>query len=145
MEMVEEMILAGLFSVGIAILFQNPKRASLFGGLIGGLSWGVLYLGENVAGNIIAASFLGAFTVGILGEIFARYTKKPATLYVNPGIVPLVPGAGMYYTMFYLVENNYAAAIDKGAETFFIAAAISMGLIISSAFSESIKRVKSKI
>ena len=81
----------------------------------------------------------------MLGEVFARYTKKPATLYVNPGIISLVPGAGMYYTMLALIENDYTTAIDKGAETFFIAAAIAMGIIISSAFSHSIRRVKSKI
>lgn len=145
MQMIKEMILAGFFTIGIAILLQSPKKTSLYGGLIGGLSWGVLYIGVNMAGNIIVGSFLSAFTVGILGEVLARWTKKPSTLYVNPGIVPLVPGAGMYYTMFFLVENDYIAAVEKGVETFFIAAAISMGLIISSAFSQSLKTFKERI
>lgn len=145
MQMIKEMTLAAFSTIGIAILFKTPKRASLYGGLIGSISWGVFYIGVDLTNNIIASSFLGAITVGILGEIFARKTKKPATLYVNPGIISLVPGAGMYNTMLALIEVDYAAAFEKGSETFFIAAAIAMGIIVSSVFSKSIKRVQSKI
>ncbi len=74
----------------------------------------------------------------------ARYYKKPATVYIIPGIVPLVPGAGMYYTMLALVSKDFYTAINKGTETFFIAAAISLGIIISTSLSRSIKRMKHK-
>ncbi|NMB33315.1 MAG: threonine/serine exporter, partial [Clostridium sp.] len=60
------------------------------------------------------------------------------------GIVPLVPGAGMYYTMLALVQKDFHLAASKGTETFFIAAAISIGVIISTFLSQSIKRVKFK-
>ncbi len=145
MNIIKEIILSAFSTMGIAILFRSPKNTVFFAGLIGALAWGVFSMTLNIFQNIVASSFLAALTVGISGEYFARYTKKPATLYVTPGIVPLVPGAGMYYTMLFLIENDYTAAITKGSETFFIAAAISMGIIVSSAFSRSIKRVKSKI
>ncbi len=58
--------------------------------------------------------------VGTLGELFARYFKKPATVYIIPGIVPLVPGAGMYYTMLALVEKDFLLAANNGTETFFL-------------------------
>lgn len=145
MEIIKEIILAALSTTGIAILFRSPKKAALYGGLIGASSWTVFSIVLNISQNVIFSSFLGAITVGIFGEFFARYTKKPSTLYINPGIIPLVPGAGMYYTMISLIENDYIAAINKGSETFFIAAAISMGIIVSSVFSRSLRRVKSKI
>lgn len=145
MNLIKEIIFSAFSTMGFAILFRSPKSAIFYAGFIGATAWGVFSLTVNIFGNIVGSSFLAALTVGLLGEFFARYSKKPATLYVTPGIIPLVPGAGMYYTMIALVENDYATAISKGSETFFIAAAISMGIIVSSAFSRSIKRVKSKI
>ena len=94
--------------------------------------------------SFVAGTFFGALTVGILGEFLARLNKKPATLYITPGIIPLVPGAGMYYTMLALIEKDFSMAGNKGVETLFIAAAISIGIIISSVFSRSIKRVRQK-
>lgn len=143
MNLIRELIFSGISTVGIAILFRSPKKTLFFAGLVGTAAWGVFSISLNASANIVISSFLAALTVGILGEFFARYKKNPATLYVVPGIVPLVPGAGMYYTMLNLIENDYSAAIAKGSETFFIAAAISMGIIVSSSFSRSIKRIKS--
>lgn len=145
MIILKEIILSALSTIGFAILYKAPKKSILFAGFVGAMAWGVFSISINIFQSIVTSSFLGALTVGMLGEYFARYTKKPATLYVTPGIIPLVPGAGMYYTMLALIENDYTAAINKGSETFFIAAAISMGIIVSSIFSRSIKRVKSKV
>lgn len=144
MEIIKESLLASLSTIGFAILFSSPKKSIIYAGFTGGLGWLMFSLVTNVFGNVIISSFLGAITVGILGEYFARYTKKPATLYVTPGIIPLVPGAGMYYTMLSLIENDYGKAISRGTETFFIALSIAIGIIISSAFSKSIRRFKSK-
>lgn len=94
--------------------------------------------------STIAGTFFGAVSVGLLGEILARKYKKPATVFITAGIIPLVPGAGMYYTMLAIIEKDFFMAANKGAETFFVAAAIAVGIIISSGFSKSIKRVKLK-
>ena len=50
----------------------------------------------------------------------------------------------MYYTMLALVRKDFLLAANKGTETFFIAAAISIGIIISTSLSRSINRVKNK-
>ena len=88
---------------------------------------------------------MGAFLVGTLGEILATKYKKPATVFITPGIVTLVPGAGMYYTMSYLVNENFISAIDEGVEVFFIAAAIATGIIFSTILSKSTKKIIGKI
>ena len=142
MTIIKELFFAFISTMGLSILFRSPKKAIVPAGLIGTAGWGLLSLGKFALASSIAASFLAALSVGLLGEFAARKIKKPATLFVTSGIVPLVPGAGMYYTMVALIEKDYTAAITKGVETFFIAAAISMGIIISSAFSYSIQRVK---
>lgn len=129
-------------TVGFAIYFGAPINSIFVSGISGGLSWSLYYIVFLSLNNKILATFTGAFLVGFLGEILAIRYKKPATVFITPGLVPLVPGAGMYYTMSYLVSKEFNEAIATGAEVFFIAAAIAIGIIVSTIFSKSIRRFK---
>ncbi|GFN36324.1 threonine/serine exporter family protein [Tepidimicrobium xylanilyticum] len=144
MTLLKLIIFAFISSMGFAILFSIPKNSILKSGFIGSMGWMVYYIMSDILNDSIISTFFGAITVGALGELFARYFKKPATIFIIPGIIPLVPGAGMYYTMLALIEKDFSMAANKGTETFFIAAAISIGLIVSTSLSRSIKRVKDK-
>jgi len=144
MDIIKTLIFAFLSTVGFSVLFTTPKDSIVKAGIVGSIGWGLYYISSLVLNNSIISTLIASISIGIVGELFAKYYKKPATVFIIPGIIPLVPGAGMYYTMLELVEKNYYAAVDKGTETFFLAAAISIGLIISTTLSTSIKRAKSK-
>ena len=144
MEIIKQFVFSFLSTIGFAVLFNSPKKSIVHAGLVGAIGWMFYYISFITMDSYVASTFFGALTVGLLGEFLARKNKKPATLYITAGIIPLVPGAGAYYTMLYLIENNFSQAATKGVETLFIAAAISMGIIISSLFSRSIKRVRQK-
>ncbi|QQY78747.1 uncharacterized membrane protein YjjB (DUF3815 family) [Keratinibaculum paraultunense] len=144
MSILIKFLFAFLSTIGFAILFDIPKKSIYKSGIAGALSWITFYIISSFFGSLIVGTFFASVVVGILGELLARHSKKPATVYIIPGIVPLVPGAGMYYTMLALVRKDFFTAINKGTETFFIAAAISLGIIISTSLSQSIKRVKYK-
>ncbi|NMA86132.1 MAG: threonine/serine exporter [Tissierellia bacterium] len=133
-----------LSTIGFAVLFGIPKNSIIKSGFVGAFGWVTFYFTSLYLDSNITGTFFAAIVVGTLGELFARYFKKPATVYIIPGIVPLVPGAGMYYTMLALVEKDFLLAANNGTETFFIAAAISIGIIISTSLSRSINRVKNK-
>lgn len=144
MVIIKQFVFSLLSTIGFAILFSIPRDSILKSGLVGALGWIGFYITSTYLKSNIAGTFFAAITVGVLGELLARHYKKPATVYIIPGIVPLVPGAGMYYTMLALVDNDFFLAANKGTETFFIASAISIGVIISTSLSRSIKRVKYK-
>ena len=145
MEIIKQLLFAFISTIGFSILFSTPKDSIIKAGLVGSISWGIYFLSSNIFNiSTVTSTLLASISVGIMGELLAKYNKKPATVFIIPGIIPLVPGAGMYYTMLELVEKNYYAAVDKGTETLFIAASISIGLIISATLSASIKRVKNK-
>lgn len=144
MVIIKTLIFAFLSTVGFSVLFTTPKDSIVKAGIVGSIGWGLYYISSLVLNNSIISTLIASISIGIVGELFAKYYKKPATVFIIPGIIPLVPGAGMYYTMLELVEKNYYAAVDMGTETFFLAAAISIGLIISTTLSTSIKRAKSK-
>lgn len=130
--------------MGFAVYFSIPSHVIFISGLVGGSSWTLHYIVFAFLNNKILGTFLASLFTGILGEYLAIKLKKPATVFITPGIIPLVPGAGMYYTMSYLVEKDFSGAATIGTETLFLAAAISIGIIGSTVFSKSIRTFKNK-
>ena len=44
--------------------------------------------------------------------------------------VPLVPGAGIYYTAYYFIQGNNALALSNGISTFKVAVALAIGITL---------------
>ncbi len=78
--------------------------------------------------------FLAACMVGLLAGIFSRVYKETATVFTIPGIIPLVPGAGMYYTTLYLINGQLEKAATTGTQTLLMAGSISVGLLVVGSF-----------
>ncbi|MCC5909712.1 MAG: threonine/serine exporter family protein [Clostridiaceae bacterium] len=117
-------------TIGFAVLFNSPKSALLKAGLGGGLGWSVYFVVHHNYDLIVLPTFLASLVIAILGEVFAIMEKQPATLYIIPGIIPLVPGFGLYYTMLSLLEQDYNLAIQHGVEAMLIAILIAAALTI---------------
>lgn len=144
METIKLFCYSFIATLGFSILFSIPKDSIVKSGFTGAIGWIVNTIVSNFLVSQVAGIFCGALTVGLMGETLAKYFKKPATIYIIPGIVPLVPGAGMYYTMLALTEKRFHDAANIGTETIFIAVAIAIGIILSSTLSKSIRRVRER-
>ena len=144
MTYVFQFFISFIATIGFGIFFGAPFSSIIPTGLSGAISWIVYYFFANNYGGPIAATFIASFCVGIFGEALAIIYKKPATVFITPGIVSLVPGAGMYYTMLYLVEKDFNNAASYGTQTFFVAAAIAIGIVTATVFSRSIKSFKKR-
>lgn len=125
-------------TVGFAIFLNAPKSTLLPSGVTGAIGWTLYFVLFNVTSNAILANFIAAAVVSLLSEILARKLKHPAILFVIPGIIPLVPGLGMYNTMLYLVQNHFDLAISTGAATLFISGAIALGVLIITSLSRTL-------
>ncbi|RDY23028.1 threonine/serine exporter [Romboutsia maritimum] len=131
-----------LATIGFAVFYNSPKRALIPAGITGGLGWTIYVLLFKLSYNSIFANFIAAALVSIMGEILARKMKQPAILFVIPGILPLVPGLGMYNTMLYMVQKDYNLAISTGADTLFISASISLGVLVITSLSKTFNIVQ---
>ena len=60
--------------------------------------------------------------------MFAITQKTPVTVFLLTGIFPLVPGAGIYYTAYYFIQNENTLALAEGISTFKIAVALAIGI-----------------
>lgn len=122
------------FSVVFEI--RDPKKL-ISASFCGFVTWFVYilfsFLGEEIWAMTIRCLF-ATVAVALLAEIFARIHKAPATLFLVIGILPLVPGGGIYYTMEALINGDMNLFMYKGLSTAACAGAIAVGCsMVSSA------------
>ncbi|WP_160693206.1 threonine/serine exporter family protein [Clostridium sp. C2-6-12] len=146
--MIEQIIVAFFASLGFGIIFNIKGRNLIFAALGGGLSWFCyLSLTQNKISNILSL-FIASIIFSIYSEICARYLKTPVTTIVICALIPLVPGAGMYYTMYETILGHVSNAVKLGIDTFASAGALALGVIFVSTITKQVtnlKRVKEKL
>ena len=138
MTYVIQFVFAMIATIAFALLFCAPKKELVFCGLSGALGWIVYYILIQLNGNVVLASLVATFILAVFSRTMAVVRRNPATVYLLCGIFPLVPGAGIYYTAYYLITNESALFSAKGLETFEIALAIVFGIIFGFASPEAI-------
>ena len=117
-----------LATLAYAVLFNVPKQYYIACGITGMAGW-LLYLAMCQVTTVALASFVGTLAVVLISRIFTVRKKCPITIFLVSGIIPLVPGAGIYYTAYYLVTGQMSLAAVKGLEAVKIAFAIVLGMI----------------
>lgn len=117
---------------GFAILFNIHGPGALLCTLGGVIAWIVYDLTLQTTGNDIAAYFWAALASSFYSEIMARVRKCPAIAYLVVSIFPLIPGAGVYYTMNYVVQGNMNQFASSGMHTAAIAGSIAVGVLLAS-------------
>ena len=127
-----EVFFAALATVSFAITFNVRGEKLIFSGIVGGVSWLAYSLSLLFYSSVIPAFFIASAIVTIVSEILSRYLKTPVTTLLISGLIPLVPGSSIYYTLYYTILKDTSKAFSKGLETIFILGALSFGIVIVS-------------
>lgn len=130
-------------AVGFSVLFHGPWRHMAYAGFAGGAGWLLYTVAQEYYDSVVIGGFLGAVAVSFLSDIFSRLCKETSTVFIIPGIIPIVPGAGMYYTTLYLITGQLELAADKGIQTLLVAGSISVGLLTVGSFFRMYTKFKS--
>ncbi|MEL7654944.1 MAG: threonine/serine exporter family protein [Bacillota bacterium] len=116
-------------TVGFCILFHVPKKHIISASLVGACGWVTYtYFISSGSGSVLAC-FAGSCIVALISDLFSRAFKDAATIFIIPGILPLVPGANMYYTMLAILEGDVEKTASIGTETILMAGAIAVALL----------------
>lgn len=126
--LVLQIVYAFIGTVGYAVLFNVPKRFYLSCGFTGAAGWFVYRLTE-VHTSAAVASFFGTLVVVLISRMLTVRLKCPITIFLVAGILPMVPGAGVYYTAYYLVTNQLSEAVVRGMGAVKVAFAIVLGIV----------------
>ena len=138
-------ILAGFIgTMGFAVLFNIRGKRFLFASLGGLLSWLLFLLFSRVIPSEPICYFFVAVLISAYAEIMARILKTPTTTFVTTSLVPLIPGGSLYYTMAYAFESDMEHFLDKGIYTLELASALALGIIIASATTRTLIKLKVK-
>lgn len=128
--------LAGLIgTLGFALHFNIHGKGMPFALMGSVVSWLVCSLCMRAGFKEPTCYLFAAASSSFYAELMARIRKFPATSYLLCALVPLIPGAGIYYTTDFIRRGLTEEAYQRGMATAYIAGAVAIGvLLVSTAF-----------
>ncbi len=128
--MIIQFIFSVLSVVAFCLIFNVRGKIGVYASLVGGTGWIVYLLATKMGFSVGVGYFLAAAIATFGSEVIARKLRTPVTSSLIPVFTPLVPGGGVYYTMFYIFNGDYERGLEKGVETFIVSIAITLGFLV---------------
>ena len=126
-----QILAAGIGTVAFGALFGVPSKYYPYCVLIGASGWAVyvfLWMRTGFWSEAVVV-FLATVLVILMSRFFAVRERCPVTIFLICGILPLVPGAGIYWTCYYLVTGQLDEASTRGFSALKAAVAIVLGIV----------------
>ena len=126
-----QILAAFIGTAAFAVLFGVPRRYYALCGVCGVLGW-ILYmlLVRYAAFTPPAATVLAAALVMLSARYFSVLDRCPAIVFLLCGIFPLVPGAGVFWTSYYVVSDQLSLAFSSGFMALKVTIAIVLGILL---------------
>lgn len=112
-----------------SVLFNVQKRYFIGCGFAGMAGWMCYYFCQNTFSPAMSC-FFGTIIIVICSRFLSIRMKCPITVFLVPGIFPLVPGAGVYNTAYNLVMGMTSLAAECGIEALKNAFGIVLGIVL---------------
>lgn len=128
-----------------AIMLETPRIYILRAGLLGGLGWFIYLFCNNIfALGPVWSSFASVAVTATVSHLAARKYKVPVTMFLISGILPTVPGSGMYKIPYYMIVRNPDMTNHHFVETMACAGAIALAIFIVDAIFRTVSFGKKK-
>ena len=136
-------LMAAIAATGFAVISNPPKRAIAVSALLAAVGHAFrFYMMHSWSIDISSATFIAAFTIGMLGVLTAKLVKGPAEIFAFPSLLPMIPGVYAYKTilalMQFMQENQDMETMNRlivdifknGITAFFIIFSLVIGIAI---------------
>lgn len=115
-------------TVAFAVLFGVQRKYYPIIGLVGMVSWTAYiisfrYVGLGIGGSTAIATSVVAFSSYFL----ARRLKCPSTIFLICGNFPLIPGGGVFWTVYFMVSGQ----MMNGARYGFLSIEITVAIVLA--------------
>lgn len=125
-------IFALISTFGFALLFQVDLKRIPLAVLGGGIEWATYLIITHLGCGTFVATLIASAVATFYSETCAYICRTPATVFLMPSLIPLVPGGSLYYTMSRLISGNYSEAWVYGRETIYVVLGIAGGVVAAS-------------
>ena len=132
--MIVKVIGAFIAIYAFAVILETPKRYLWCAGTVSAVGWFVYLLSQQMGMGDVMATFLSATAISIVSHIYARIFRAPVTVFLVAGILPTVPGAGMYRIAASFIAGDSAMTAQNLIITLELAGVIAMGIFLVDAF-----------
>ncbi len=117
MVLIKEVLATFIATIAFGVLFNIHGKNLFFAGIGGALGWLVYKIGLYFGLSVILSMFFSAIAFSAYSEIYARILKTPVTTIVVCALIPLVPGGGMYNTMYEAIKGDAMSTWNQAIMT----------------------------
>ncbi|WP_312369705.1 threonine/serine exporter family protein [Lachnoclostridium sp.] len=132
--MIVQIIGAFIAVLTLALAFGVPRKFLVYSAIVGAIDWLVYLISLGRGLSLAMSVFVATLVIAFISHAFARRFKAPVTVFLIPGILPLVPGVGTYRIVYYLILEDGAKASYYFYQTLQIAGMIAIGIFIMDTF-----------
>ncbi|MGL4336451.1 MAG: threonine/serine exporter family protein [Turicibacter sp.] len=129
-----------LACIGFCIIYNIRGKMIYYSSLGGAIGWFVFELFKPF-GNDLIQYFFAMVIIALYSEMMARIHKVPVTVYLIVGLIPFVPGSGIYYTMEHFIDGNTDLFLSSFVHTLAIAGTLAFGILLVSSVVRLVTRV----
>jgi len=123
-------IAAFVGTVGFAVLYGVPRSEYIHVGVCSAVGWmAYLVMLRLVGATVIESNFVATIVVVLVSRFMAVYRRCPVIVFQICGVFALIPGAGIFWTVYYLVNKQPSEAFASGFTALGVAVAIVIGII----------------
>lgn len=140
--MLIEVIAAFFVAYGFGYLFNIKGKYLILAGIGGSIGWFAYKLSLYFYISESLSFFISAIFFSIYCEVAARIYHTPSTILSVCALIPLVPGYGIYKSIYAFMVSDYATAVDYAQNTLFDAGALALGVILITTLFRGFKKHK---
>lgn len=125
-----QLVSCGVASMGFALVFKAAVLQSVYAGVGGAINCACYVLVLDIWGNDFAAVMAGAAVVAAYAFLMSRVHRAPATIFLTTSIMPVIPGATLFYMMHGFVQADYGLASQQTIQLAKTCLAIAFGFLL---------------
>lgn len=126
-----QFVMAFLGSLGFSLIFNVKKKHMVVASLGGMFAWIVYFVCKNVGNSILLSTVIASAFAAAYAMVTAVKKKAPANQFLIIALIPLIPGAPLYYTLISTVQSEWEQSSRYGQEMvqFVLGLAIGISLV----------------
>ncbi len=137
-------IAAFLACIGFCLLYNIRGKNIIIASLCGMVAWAVYLSADFFTNSLCIPFFISGMSIALYAEIAAYICKAPVTVFLIPGIIPLVPGLTIFRTMESCLTGEIQSFILGIINTIKIGGSITIGLIFVSSIFRLFRTLKNQ-